>query len=290
MRSSIAYRALLFLGLILATTACLEQEEGCLDINATNYQVDADLPCADCCMYPLLQLNFQHKVFPDTSLNLVYEDSIYQDGAGNEFRFRQIRYYLSNLHLLRPDGAEVGVEDTLQLPVEQPGGQIGIEVVEDNFALVDPGDFRRKDIGTIRTQGMFNKVKLTFGITGAANTVEPGVLPDNHPLAAPGLYWNADSGRVFNQIELFRVENGRDTIETVLEIGMPENLRTMELSLPQEFYLDPGFSAELILRINYLTWFEDVNLVADSEEQIIQKIVKKLTESFSVVEIEAKSG
>jgi hypothetical protein len=290
MRSSTDCKALLILGLAFSLTACVEQQEGCLDINAVNFQVDADRPCTGCCEYPVLELNFQHKAFPDTSLNLVYEDSVYQDGSGNSFRFRQIRYYLSALHLVRPDGAELTVEDTLQLPIEQPDGHIDFEIVEDNFVLVNPGDYQRKEIGTIHTEGTFSKVKFTFGLAGAANTVDPGALPGDHPLSDPSLYWNADSGRIFNRIELFRVENDVDTIETVLEIGMPENLRTIELPLPDPFFLDPGFSAELVLRVDYLTWFEEVNLISDSKEQIIEKIVNKLTESFSVVEIEAKSG
>ena len=137
---------------------------------------------------------------------------------------------------------------------------------------------------------MFSSVKFTLGIAGVANTINPESFPDDHPLAAPDLYQGPDTGRIFNLIELFRIDSGMDTIKTVLDISTPQNLRTVELELPSPFVLDPGFSVSLVLRVNYLDWFKDVDLLADSEAQIIQKIVENLTKAFSIVEIEAQSG
>lgn len=276
----------LWLGALL--TACTEPKEGCLDINAVNYQVDADRPCADCCEYPTLQFDILHKVRPDSEANLTYEDSIYQDGAGNDFRISDIQFYLSDVALLRPDGSAVRVTDTLQLTVERPGGGAGIQVVTDDFALLNPNDFRSSIIGTFISQGAFSEVRFDVGIEEAANYVDPVLLPEEHPLALVEMYWNADSGRIYNRLDLFRIEEQTDTLRTLLEIGLPENLQTVKLPLPTPFELSPGFGPSLVIRIDYLTWFEDVDLKNDDRAVLIQKIVNNLTESFSIIAIEQK--
>ncbi|HMV23421.1 MAG TPA: hypothetical protein PKA71_03780, partial [Saprospiraceae bacterium] len=50
---------MLFLSsVVLFFTACYQPKEGCLDINATNFDATADEEC--CCQYPVLQLKFKH--------------------------------------------------------------------------------------------------------------------------------------------------------------------------------------------------------------------------------------
>ncbi len=288
MKSRIAPKFLLLLGLGSLLTACVEPKEGCLDVNAVNYQVDADLPCSDCCEYPTLQLDVLHKVNPDSEANLNFGDSVYQDGAGNDFRINDIQFYLSNVALLRPGGSPVRVTDTLQIPVEQPDGSIKIEVVTDDIVLLNPNDLRTSRVGNFISQGVFSAIRFDVGIDGPANFVAPALLPEDHPLALQEMYWNADSGRIYNRIDLFRIEGQADTLRTLLEIGLPGQLRTVELSLPTPFELSPGFGPSLVIRINYLTWFSQVDLKNDDEAALIQKIVNNLTESFSVIAIEQK--
>ena len=281
---------LAFLFLTLTLSACYQPEEGCIDINATNFQVNADRPCSGCCEYPLIAVDFQHKVvLSDTVYNLVYEDSVYFDGAGNPFYIRDIRFYFSEIRLVRPDGEWAGVTDTILLPVEQPGGIITYEEIEDNFALVNPGIFGQKIMGTLRSNGRFKRVAFSLGVPGIANNADPGAFPVGHPLADPSMYLGPEAGRLFYRIELFRIEAPADTIETRLDISGPEHLRSLELPVgqPDGFFLDPGFNPKVQFRIDYLTWFQDVDLVADDQEVIIQKIVKNATKSFSVINVTA---
>ena len=101
---------------LVVLNACYEDQEGCLDINATNFDVEADINCPDCCTFPMLQLDYQHKAeTADTTINFSYESITYQDGAGNPFRVRSVQYYLSDFHLIIPGGDTVQVADTIQI-------------------------------------------------------------------------------------------------------------------------------------------------------------------------------
>jgi hypothetical protein len=274
-----------WIGLLSLLVGCYEPREGCLDVNATNYNVEADRPCPDdCCVYPQLRLNFLHRmVYPDTSVNLVYRDSVYFDGAGNAFRINLIRYYISALHLVRPNGEEVGVTEMLEVKTPRERGDTLVEMVENNFAVINPGDFRPIVLGTTRTQGEFSKIKFTLGIEGAPNRSLPQAFPPNHPLARQDMYFDRDSGYVFNRLELFRVPTPGDTIRSLIRIGTPENLRVVEIPVP--FYLDPGFHTRLLFKVDYRRWFRDVDLARDDERVIAAKIVNNLTDAFFLQEL-----
>lgn len=282
--SNPALNFLVALLLTAALPACFEPVEGCLDVSAVNYQVDADEPCPDCCAYPQIKLDVLHKiVLPDTALNLEY-DTEYRDGAGNPFQISRIEFYLSDLQLIRPNGDSAGVIDTLLLPFESPDGAVELVEVKDHFALLDPGDFAQQQLGRIQAEGLFASLRFTLGVAGLANLIPPAAYPEEHPLAEPALYVDAETGRLLSRLQLYRIEGAADTLRTDIRIAASPRFLALPLE-PPAFQLDPGFSPRIRLQVDYLTWFDGVDLAADSEEQIASKIVINMTDSFSVINV-----
>ena len=275
------------LALLLFTCwACYEDQEGCLDVAATNFFAEADDPCPDCCTYPSLAIDIRHRVvLADTFFNLVYVDSIYTDDFGNPFRINNIQFYLSNFRLLRASNTEVGVADSLNIAVLQSGGDTLMQNVEDNFALINRSNFNAYTLGTFLEAGNFAGIRLAMGVEGAANNADPNLISNSHPLSIEeDMYFNPDSGYVFNRIEFFRDTTAADTIPTVINIGLEQNLRS--LVLLGEFNLLEGFNTTLTLQIDYLTWFRGVDIKNDSEEIISSKIVDNITQAISLIAIE----
>lgn len=266
---------------------CYEPKEGCLDVNATNFALDADRPCSDCCVYPTLRLDVQNRFTKDgVPLNLGYVDSVYYDIQGKPYRINKIRFYLSNVHLVRSDGSEEEVADELELEVWLPDGSDTEKVVvEDNFALVDAGRNRSFAMGTFAKNGEFQKVRFTLGIGEPVNRAVPSTLPDNHPLALQDdpMYWSGADGYIFYKIELFRDTVPTDTIPVVLEIGGSTILRTFSIDFPEPLHLDEGFNPKITLRIDYSLWLQSIDRDAD-EASLISTIVQNITpQSFQVV-------
>ena len=267
-------------------TGCYERIEGCLDAEATNFQIGADLACDGCCTYPELQLDFEHKVIigPETG-NLTYVDSIYYDGSGTAFKIKQIRFYISEFHLVSDQGVELMVEDIVdfQTVAEETA------TVEDNFALIDPGDFGSQSLGVLRYNGNIEKLRFKLGITHPANSADPTSFSVSHPLSttAEDMYFGVDSGYVFNRLDLIE-DVSIDSLITTYQFGLSENL--LEVELPASFEVQQGYNLRLILRIDYGKWFESINFQTDEKVIIIEKIVSKLTESFSFVEAQLIVG
>ena len=271
---------------IFILSACYEPEEGCLDIRATNFQADADRQCPDWCNYPQISLDFRHRVIKnDTFFNLVYLDSVYIDDFGNPYRIKNIQFYVSNFHLIRPDGREELVQDSLELEVFPSENETRMATVEDNFALVNRNIFTDYTLGTYVVDGNFVAMRFAVGIEGEARQANPNSVSEDHPLhTKKGMYVDVDSGYVFNRIEFFRDTTAADTIPTVVNIALEENLRV--ITIPAIFSLIEGFDIQVILQIDYLTWFQGIDMKNDPKEVVANKIVENIAQSFSVIAVE----
>jgi len=278
----------------LLLPACYEPIEGCLDAQATNFDLDADQACSGCCEYPAFQLSLQHRIGLVGLESRFSTDSVYYDGSGQPFRFNNIRFYLSNLRLVRADGSEAPVSDTIELDLYDLSGTPRKATVEDNYLLANPAFEQTYTIGAFRESGSnFVKIRFAVGVEGIANEAIPDSLPDDYPLGrieeALDLHFNRDSGYVFSHIELFRDTTAADTIPVILRIGTTPYLRVVELLLPPGGYTPTeGFNSLLTLRVNYVEWFQSLNIRQDSPAQMIEKIVQNLANSFSVIAIEKK--
>jgi methanobactin biosynthesis MbnP-like protein len=274
---------------LVVVSACYEPKEGCLDLDAVNYDASADDPCVDCCQMPALSVSFSHQALlatqTDTTINFKY-DSLYPSplDKNHYFQITRSRFFISNLHLVKVDGTEVGVQDSIEL--EAPAGDT--VTVEDNFVKVDRDIFQGATPGTIVTTGNFDRMRFTLGLSDALRQTDPISVPAKHALDVAGdslMY--AEGTGYLSHLLIFK----RDTLSATvpIELKMTEPV-TIELPLPQTIEVLRGFNLSLKLKINYLAWFEDIDLVNDSELTIEQKLVENLPKAFSVTEIKMEGG
>lgn len=270
----------LFFLLPLLLVGC-EEDPGCLDVLANNYQVDAKDPCTDCCSYPELRLSFQHNwVSADSVRNFDTDGDVYLIG-GIAYQFSRIRFYVSDIHLVREDGSILVLNETLELTFPE-GGETVTQRIEDNFALVEAGSFQAKVPGRYRGEGVFIALEFTLGVSMPAGAATPEQFPDDHPLAtqSPSMY-TAESGYVHSLITFNPISG--DSISQTWETFGADRLR--DVSLPVTFDLDAGFHTELTLAIDYQQWFEGVNLSEVPDEAVLDQIVRNQANSFSLVGI-----
>ncbi|MCB0636635.1 MAG: hypothetical protein KDC54_08460, partial [Lewinella sp.] len=138
---------------ILPLTGCYEPEQGCLDARATNFSLDADEACADCCTYPELKVRFTHRwETADTSLAF-QTSSVYRDGMGQPFRFQRLRFYWSEVVLLRVGTGPLAPTDSVEIGYVQ-GADTSLIRVLDNFALATAGaSATTVSVGEVQPEG-----------------------------------------------------------------------------------------------------------------------------------------
>jgi hypothetical protein len=265
-------------------TSCFEPKEGCLDINATNYDVESDDPCPDCCNYPTLSISTLHQVLVkntlDSFVNLKY--NFFYPAPSNDldtFAILRSRFFISNVKLIKQDGTAVGVSDTIGI-----GFPNGSRVVyEDNFAKLDRDIFAASAIGTTITEGLFDKINFTLGLPEELLGLDTASIPAGHPLdfRSDTIIYQEGTGYVPFFLSV-KTDTAAAALPTEMRLFQPS-----QISLPIEppVNIEQGYNIKLKLRINYMAWFEGVDFANDSEDAIRQKIAANLPNAFSVTEI-----
>lgn len=266
----------LLLACTLAFAACYEPRQGCLDIEATNFDASADEDC--CCQYPKLILETVQRY--DTLQYL--PDSLYVNDAGQIFRIKSVVFYLSEIQLFQ-SGNAFSVSDTVQLQTYSAFGNDTLkETFTDDFLLVrrTPVD---NPVGEFRPSGTFNEVKIRLGLSDNAQRVIPRLAPSGHPLRIQGdsLWYGPTAGYVFMQAVVVR-----DSMQAT----KPDTLAFTEANLPNFFieknanflHQSGGYDFRLKLGIDYKKMFEGVNWSSGDIPEWKSQIVVNLPSVFIV--------
>ncbi|MFT5264524.1 MAG: hypothetical protein ACI8YQ_003270 [Polaribacter sp.] len=258
-------------------TSCKDDIEGCKDINASNWNASADSSCEDCCIYPELKLNISH-AYGNTTFR--YREP-YKDVALNVFTVLSIRYYLSDFSLTT-DMETYVVTDSLETTTIVDG------VVSENTAIHDDASFvtvgtSTTSLGDFPSNNLFlDSLSFYLGLSQPLNSVDPGSVPNSHPLApkADSMYWDESRGYIFQRLAIIPDTAVADTL--ILEIGGDDLLRKITLAYGKTTLT--GFDQNISIKIDYKCWFTGINFAMDREDVLKEKIVSNMSKSFSISE------
>lgn len=241
--------------------SCTTREPGCLDTAASNYDLDAERSCDDCCTYPNLTLTLSQK-WADRNFNAA--DTFF-DSNQNPYLLLDIKYFLSSWKLTGDQGQLLAVDSTT---IECNGTDFNF--IPDQV-IIDSRQFNYT-IGTIRTSPLIDtvmfKVGIEPGIQCATTSIDslPGQLTKNSSLFDKD---EAALAAVRLIVRRFVPEAVDDTlyIHTCLPVTLPLTLGP-----------SPGENAHLEVTVDYATWFEGVN--ANDLQTFISTTMNHAIESF----------
>lgn len=228
--------------MLLSLNGCNTRIQGCLDVNADNFNLNAEQSCDGCCTYPSVSLSLTQKwgdrnfastdtlydingqPYKITSLVYFLSDWIWEDGQG-------ILYHVDSVTVTCDDGDLTYSPDNLPIGTEQF-----------NYTL-----------GSVRKSPVIDSLHFNIGLTQDFSCLDseiPGTpldLTDQSPL------WNYQSG----SLETMRLIIQRDTaVETFDTVFISDKIVTA-LAYPFEFI--PGKDSKFMLTVDYHLWFQDVN-------------------------------
>ncbi|MBK6931584.1 MAG: hypothetical protein IPH12_12260 [Saprospirales bacterium] len=262
----------LFCPLLLAS--CYEPREGCLDIEATNFDAAADKNC--CCTYPALKLTFLPRF--DT---LVWKpDTAYQYAPGKWFRIKQAVFYLSDFQLLQ-QGAPARISDSLEFSLLGPAGDTVRQTLINDFQLI-----RRTVIdytaGAFRPGGTFESIRFRVGLPASAQRVIPDLAPDGHPLRrqAEGMWQGPDTGYVALKLVITR-DSLPGTAPDTLWFSRPD-FDSAVIQKDAIFRHESGYDFRLQLQVDFRELFRSVDLSTGDISAWKTQIIANLPGAFSV--------
>jgi len=228
--------------LLTSLTGCNTRIQGCLDVNAENFNLNAEQSCDGCCTYPSLALSLTQK-WGDR--NFALTDTLF-DINGQPYRIRGLVYFLSEWTWVDGQGVRYHVDS---VNVTCLDGDLTYS--PDNL-LVDTEHFNYP-MGLIRQAPVMDSLRFVFGLNqdfsclDADITGTPPELTDQSPL------WNPLSGTLETMRLIVQTDTAVESFDTIFISD--EAIST--LAYPFEFI--PGEDSQFKLTVDYSLWFKDVN-------------------------------
>lgn len=240
-------RCTVLLTFIWSVFGCYSRNEGCLDIYATNYEVNADEKCEMCCQYPALQL-FQERFVGDS---LYFQGDTLENQFGQHYVILGFRYYLSNFRIFQA-GNELIVREVIQNTMTN-------EIIPDDIKIVSDMD-ANVNIGTIRTYGKFDSLQFVLGITPPFLNYDLN-LPNGHVLTNLGRL-NDASAELAGAALKIKYLSMQDTTFTVF---LPPTFQYPYTIIDSLNMTKPGQAIVGKIKIDYKKMLEDVDLTLPYE-------------------------
>ncbi|NJB86549.1 hypothetical protein GGR26_002317 [Lewinella marina] len=234
---------------------CYEERVGCLDPDAANYDLLADVACPDCCTYPTISV----RVTPSWEDSAVVVGKTYSDGAGNDFQIVRFRYYLGDLHLISA-AAELPLPLRPVEALELRDGDTLSTSINGNYLLASTSTVTTT-VGTLQTgDATINGLAGNYGLPDRYRWVIPGSLPSGDALRTQPGRLNYRDGRGYVQARLeYTLTPGGDTLSVSSYGSVP-----FLLDFGQDLQPLRGFDLRIDLQAQLADLLGEIDLAADS--------------------------
>lgn len=248
--------------ILISINGCNTRIQGCLDVNAANFNLNAEQSCDGCCTYPSLSLSLTQKW---GERNFSTMDTLY-DIDGKAYKLNSLVYFLSDWTWVDGQGIRYHV-DSLNVACQEGD----LKYSPDNL-LVDTEHFTYT-MGLYRQSPVIDSLRFIIGLTqdfsclDAENTGTPPELTDQSPL------WNSRS----ETLESIRLVIQQDIAVESFDTLFISDEAISTLAYPFEF--TPGENSQFKLTVDYSLWFADV--ISTDTASFRQSIISNFATSIS---------
>lgn len=167
----------------------------------------------------------------------------YQDATGRKFKISDLRYYLSNIILIKSDGSEYPLTNKV--------------------LLVNPAteDYELANVPI----GSYKGFKFIIGLDSATNHSDPTTYAATSPLAiqTPAIHWSWNSGYIFmkieGQVDTTLANTGTPNYDMFYHIGLDSYKRTIDFS-NEAFTVTSGSDQEIAVKFDLLSALNNVDM------------------------------
>ena len=247
-------------------SSCYEEKEACLDVQSANYDLSADIPCDDCCNYPSLVLWVSHQA---DEVLLSY-DSIYQNDYGQKFQFVDFKLILNNFSFKDDLLRSFSSLDSIEVIANDPSNTF---FLHEDIVVVDRANIQY-GLGSFNAFGNLEEISFDIGVDSAIRDIDLNTLPESHPLNDSLLI--DDNGALMNgYFVLKQIDSGDEIV-----IQLQKNNSNQSIAFDIQSDVNPGFSIEINLIIDYLYLLYSADLENDSNDIICDKLLLNIPSSF----------
>ena len=158
---------------LLFLESCYSPQDGCLDTQASNYAINADRSCENCCQYPELVFKMVHTM-QDSSFDAT---DTFVNNLGQRYSILDVRFYLSGF-LLKQQASDLKVREVIT------PSNTNLDITDDVVLWRSVDD--EAVIGTVKAHGLFKGLYFNVGIDSAMLLNNYDNIQAGHPLSKEG--------------------------------------------------------------------------------------------------------
>ena len=222
---------------------CNTRIQGCLDLNATNFDLTAEKACDDCCTYPTVTITLSQK-WGDNNFST---DNTFFDSHGNAYKIIDLQYFLSSFAWESSLNEVYTVDSsTANCPEEMFNYTNDITVIRPTSFVYTLGSSRTAT--EIDSLGFHIGLVEDFSCLDDSLSSTPDILTSSSPL------WNPATG-MLSTIRLIVNLLPSDTIVDTLFIDVHQAEK-----IAYRGALNQGENFSFLLTVNYAPWFSTVDI------------------------------
>ena len=249
---------------IAAGNGCNARVDGCLDLEAENFDVTADNNDLSLCSYPDLLLDVVYR-YGDQTFS---RDSLYQNTFGQTFAIPDLYVLFSQFAVTGSEYPRLVVADRTDWFLGTGPEPEEIRAVND-FTFVDQQNFRYR-LGEWRQSDFALSVDFAIGVPDSLVPTDPLLIPGENKMTDPRAFYNASEDQ-FSAARFIYVldslEADRDTVH--LTPG------AFHYSFPLAKELVRGGDDTIRVGIDFKILFDDVDLLSDSVT-VVNQLAERL--------------
>ena len=252
--------------LALVLGSCYENQPGCLDIRATNYDVTADTECEGCCTLPMAGFNLT-TFNRDTTFRL--GDTIVND-LGQQAILLNLVYFISDFRLV-VNSANTRPVDSLILATATDTFAVSATVARVNRRTAT---YR---LGTFLDDGMVSGVQFDLGLPAevSGKSVEGpasnAISTDPDSLVSEELEYTT---------QRLQIVVGPDLLDTIV-LDVPASLGIKVVQIEVDTFTTRGQDKLVDLKVDYGIWFDDIDFTTMSQSEMAERLQSNLAQAFS---------
>ena len=232
-----------FTALVIFHPSCNTRIEGCLDSNAENFDLNAELSCDGCCTYPALGLTLSQK-WGDR--NFSNTDTLYDQG-GERYQVQDLRYYLTTWSWTDAQGQVFTVDS---IDVDCNGSPL--RYTPDNI-IIDTRKFGYT-LGTTRVNPETKTVRYSLGLTRDFSCLDPENPDVPADLTNKSPLWNPATSSLETMRLILKKDLNSELLDTLfIDLGIAH-------SLDYTLAFQKGSDNQLELTVDYALWFSEVDI------------------------------
>lgn len=255
----------LWLLMMVFLLSCYEQQEGCLDPNAVNFDPSADINMD--CRYPALTLNIDAN---GPGVTFSY-DSVFYDNQGAPYQLLFAAFFIQPFEI-EVEGVWKPISGKQFEVILNDGQQ---SVFQEDVTLLEPRIFTN-NIDSVTSFEAFTSVRTAVGL-GSIGHLDSAAIPSNSSLGQR-VNMIGDDG-IFD----FLVIIDRDTSsEMDISSFSGKFIEPQNIQFSVQGVIEPAKDANWILEVYYDEWLSVLNL-AEGNEENQQKLESNFGDVLSLV-------